>query len=84
MAGPSKEDVERAHRSVRLDIGADEGFSDFDSTTEKKRQEERNRATAWLWRKVQTAERMRLRSRGLTRKGKVREELKFHELTQAK
>jgi len=84
MAGPSKEDVERAHRSGRLDMGADEGFSDFDSTTEKKRQEERHRATAWLWRKVQTAERMRLRSRGLTRKGKVREELELHELTQVK
>ena len=84
MAGPSKEDVEQAHRSERLDMGADEGFSDFDSTTEKKRQEERHRATAWLWRKVQTAERMRLRSRGLTRKGKVSPKLKLHELTQAK
>ena len=44
------EDGERARRSGQFDMGADEGFSDSDSTTEKKlqeeRQEERHRATA--------------------------------------
>eukprot|EP00614_Pseudopedinella_elastica_P031737 CAMPEP_0172620668 /NCGR_PEP_ID=MMETSP1068-20121228/105247_1 /TAXON_ID=35684 /ORGANISM="Pseudopedinella elastica, Strain CCMP716" /LENGTH=69 /DNA_ID=CAMNT_0013428023 /DNA_START=141 /DNA_END=346 /DNA_ORIENTATION=- len=69
MAGPTKEDAEQTHRSGRFDMDADEGYSDSGSSTEKKHQEERRRAAAWLWRKVRTAERARLRSRGLTRKG---------------
>ena len=52
MAGPSKQDAERAHRSGRLDMGADEGPSDSDISSEKKQQEGRLRAATWLWRKV--------------------------------
>ena len=84
MAKPSKEDAEQAHRSGRFDMGADGASSDSGSSTEKGHQEERRRAAAWLWRKVQTAERVRLRSRGLTRKGKLREELEINGLMQAK
>ena len=35
MVGLSKEDAERAHRSGRFDMGADEGPSDSGSSTEK-------------------------------------------------
>ena len=65
-------------------MGADEGSSNFDSSSDKKHQEERRRAAAWLRRKVQTLERVRLRSRGLTRKGMERGDLKLHGPTQAK
>ena len=41
-------------------------------------------SAAWLRRKVQALERVRLRSRGLTRKGKERGDLKLHKLIQAK
>ena len=46
IAGPSKEDAEQAHRSGRFDMGADEGPSDSDSSSEKKHQEERYRVAA--------------------------------------
>ena len=84
MAGPSREGAERAHRSGRLDMGADKGSSDSDISSEKKHQKECRRAAAWLWREFQFSERMGLCSRGLTRKGKVREDLKLHELMQAR
>ena len=48
MAGPSKEDSERAHRSGQFDMSANEGPSDSDSSTEKKPQEERRRTASCL------------------------------------
>ena len=59
MAGLAKEDVERAHRFGRFDMGVDGGSSDSDSPTEKKHQEGLRRAAAWLWRQVRAAERVR-------------------------
>mmetsp|Transcript_18670 Transcript_18670/g.42462 ORF Transcript_18670/g.42462 Transcript_18670/m.42462 type:complete len:99 (-) Transcript_18670:245-541(-) len=46
MTGASKEDAERARRSGRFDMGADEGSPDSDSSSEKKHQEECRRAAA--------------------------------------
>ena len=80
MAGISKENTERAHRSGRFDMGTGEGHSESGSSTEKGYQEERRRAAAWLWRQVRAAERVGLRNRGLTAKGTVREGLIMREL----
>ena len=84
IAGPSKEDAEQAHRSGRFDMGAAERSFDSGTSSEKEHQEERRRAAAWMRRKVKILERVRPRSKGLTRKGKERGELKLHELMQAK
>ena len=84
MAGLPKEDAERANRSRRVYMGADEGPSDFESSTDKEHQKERRRAAAWLWRQFRATGRVRLRNKGLTTKGKVREDLKLRELMQAK
>ena len=84
MAGPSKKDAEQALRSGRFSIVADEESSDSGNFSEKKHQEKRRRAAAWLWREVKNAERMRPRSRGFTRKGQVRGDHKLHEPKQEK
>ena len=81
VAGLSKEETERAHRSGRFDMSADEGPSDSGSFTEKGHQVERRRADAT--RQVRAAKRMGLCIRGLTTKSKVREDKKLRELIQA-
>ena len=65
-------------------MGADIWFSDSGSPTEKEHHEERRRAAAWLWRQFRAAERVRLRNRSLTMKGKGRVNLKTRELVQSR